>query len=174
MISILNKADYLKITFVKHAMIIFLALASMSFSTMSMASADEDIEQKAWERHKQEWNDKINYDVANEIIKCGNIFLSRNREIGKYNDTVKEYRSYEHDRSEEARVMRALAEAAILRLEGVIDDIEQQFEYSCEHSATKINVQTLYHACQSLGVMKMRYDDCGEAYIARDEYDEQF
>ena len=98
-------------------------LASLLFSTTSMASIDEDIEQKARERHEQKWNEKIDYDVANTIRRCGEIYASRNREIDNYNNAVKEFRRYEHDKSEAGRAMRALARPAILRLEVEIDEM---------------------------------------------------
>ena len=100
-ISTLGNVAYLKSTFIKHAMFTLFTLASLLFSTTSMASIDEDIEQKARERHEQKWNEKIDYDVANTIRRCGEIYASRNREIDNYNNAVKEFRRYEHDKSEE-------------------------------------------------------------------------
>jgi len=174
-ISTLGNVAYLKSTFIKHAMFTLFTLASLLFSTTSMASIDEDIEQKARERHEQKWNEKIDYDVANTIRRCGEIYASRNREIDNYNNAVKEFRRYEHDKSEVGRAMRALARPAILRLEVEIDEIEQQYQYqySCENVTIEPNIQTLYHACQHRDVMAMSYEMCGEAFTIRDDYDNQ-
>jgi len=173
-ITLLNKVACSKSAFIKHAMYILVTIASMSFSNLSMASTDEDLKQEARERHEQHWNDNIDHDLANEIVKCGEIYFSLNREIKKYNEMIEEYERYEHGKSDEAGILRELARGSVLRLEDKVHKIGQQYKYSCEEFTSTPNIPTMYLACQSRGVQIMLYEMCGEAYTTRDELDEKF